>query len=78
MLALPPMPSTILVAPRSSAAAMTWPTPNVEASRGAGRPAGSRRRPATSASSITAVPPLTANVVSTGSPVGPSAVTVTG
>src|SRR4029453_2144965 len=56
---------------------MPSPVPYELASSAASRPCGSRLRPDTSAISTTATPSRTANAVSTGSPVGPSARTET-
>ena len=77
VLALPPMPSTIVWHPWSSAALMTSPVPYELASNAASRSCGSSRQPDTSAISTTATPSRAANAVSTGSPVGPSARTGT-
>ena len=77
VLALPPMPSTTVSHPRSSAARTTSPVPYEVAVSGASASGGSSRSPETSAISTTAVPPRTAKAVSTASPVGPSARTGT-
>ncbi len=72
VVALPPTPKTIEVAPASRAASNSSPVPYVVAVRGAKTPAGRCWSPEASAISTTAVPSSrSAKVAVTGVPVGP-------
>lgn len=71
VVALPPTPNTMVVAPASSAAASSSPEPYVVAVSGANTPSGRCWRPEASAISTTAVEPRSAYAAVTGSPTGP-------
>ena len=77
VLALPPMPSTTVRQPWSSAALTTSPVPYELACSASSRSGISSASPETSAISTTATPSRAANAVVTGSPVGPCARTST-
>ncbi len=71
VVATPPTPSTIRLAPIRSAARISSPTPRLVAVSGASSPGGSSVSPHACAASMTAVPSSSANDAVTAAPTGP-------